>query len=75
MEGFGHVVGYPGVVLERLMEEHGRLALERGCDLQVGDMLQVIHKCSTVNLHDEVYLLDEGDTVQEVRVAARGKGR
>jgi len=77
LKGFGHVVGYPGVVLERLTEEHGMLALDRGCDLQVGDTLQVIpnHICSTVNLHDEVYLLDEGDTVQEVRVAARGKVR
>ena len=77
LKGFGHVVGYPGVVLERLTEEHGMLALDRGCDLQVGDTLQIIpnHICSTVNLHDEVYLLDEGDTVQEVRVAARGKVR
>src|SRR3712207_9570715 len=75
LKGFGHVAGYPGVVLERLTEEHGMLALDRGCDLQVGDTLQVIpnHICSTVNLHDEVYLLDGSDTVQEVRVAARGK--
>ena len=77
LKGFGHVVGYPGVVLERLTEEHGMLALDRDCDLEVGDALQIIpnHICSTVNLHDEVYLLDEGDTVQEVRVAARGKVR
>ncbi len=77
LEGFGHVVGYPGVVLERLTEEHGMLVLDRDCDLQVGDTLQVIpnHICRTVNLHDEVYLVDEGGTVQEVRVAARGKVR
>ncbi len=77
LEGFGHVVGYPGVVLERLTEEHGMLALDRDCDLGIGDTLQVIpnHICSTVNLHDEVYLVDEGDTVREVRVAARGKVR
>jgi len=77
LKGFGHVVGYPGVVLERLTEEHGMLALDRGCDLQVRDTLQVIpnHIFSTVNLHDAVYLVDGGDTVQEVRVAARGKVR
>ena len=77
LKGFGYIVGYPGVVLERLTEEHGMLALDRGCDLQVGDTLQVIpnHICSTVNLHDEVYLLDGGNTVQQVRVAARGKVR
>jgi D-serine deaminase-like pyridoxal phosphate-dependent protein len=76
LEGFGHVVGYPGVVLERLTEEHGMLALGRDCDLKVGDTLQVIpnHICSTVNLHDYVYLVDEGG-VQEARVEARGKVR
>jgi D-serine deaminase-like pyridoxal phosphate-dependent protein len=77
LKGYGHVVGNPNVVLERLTEEHGMLALDRDCDLQVDDTLQVIpnHICSTVNLHDEVYLVDESDTVQEVRVAARGKVR
>jgi D-serine deaminase-like pyridoxal phosphate-dependent protein len=77
LEGFGHVVGYPGVVLERLTEEHGMLALDQGCDLEVGDTLQIIpnHICSTVNLHDEVYLVDEGGAVEEMRVAARGKVR
>jgi D-serine deaminase-like pyridoxal phosphate-dependent protein len=33
------------------------------------------HVCSTVNLHDWVYLVDEGGAVQEVRVEARGKVR
>jgi D-serine deaminase-like pyridoxal phosphate-dependent protein len=77
LEGFGHVVGYPGVVLERLTEEHGMLALGRDCALEVGDTLRVIpnHICSTVNLHDCVYLVDEDDAVQEVRVEARGKVR
>jgi D-serine deaminase-like pyridoxal phosphate-dependent protein len=77
LEGFGHVVGYPGVVLERLTEEHGMLSVDEDFDLEVGDTLRVIpnHICSTVNLHDEVYLLHEGDTVQEVRVEARGKVR
>lgn len=77
LEGFGHVVGYPDVVLERLTEEHGMLALDRDCDLQVGDTLQIIpnHICSTVNLHDTVYLRDEDHIVQEVRVTARGKVR
>jgi D-serine deaminase-like pyridoxal phosphate-dependent protein len=77
LEGFGHVVGYPGVVLERLTEEHGMLALGRDCDMEVADTLRVIpnHICSTVNLHDYVYLVDEDDAVQEVRVEARGKVR
>jgi len=77
LEGFGHVVGYPGAVLERLTEEHGMLALVRDCDLGVGDTIEIIpnHICSTVNLHNEVYLADEGGSLEEVRVAARGKVR
>jgi D-serine deaminase-like pyridoxal phosphate-dependent protein len=77
LKGFGHVVGYPGVVLERLTEEHGMLTLDQDCDLEVGDALQIIpnHICSTVNLHDEVYLLDEDGVLEEMRVAARGKVR
>jgi D-serine deaminase-like pyridoxal phosphate-dependent protein len=74
LEGYGHVVGYPGAVLERLTEEHGMLSVDEDCDLEVGDTLQVIpnHICSTVNLHDEVYLVGE-DRVEATRVAARGK--
>ena len=75
--GFGHVVGYPDATLERLTEEHGMLAVNEEHDLRVGDALQIIpnHVCSTVNLHDEVFLVGEDGTVEEVRVAARGKVR
>jgi D-serine deaminase-like pyridoxal phosphate-dependent protein len=77
LEGYGHVVGYPGAVLERLTEEHGMLSVDEDCDLQVGDTVQVIpnHICSTVNLHDEVYLVGEDGEVEETLVAARGKVR
>ena len=77
LEGYGHVVGYPDAVLERLTEEHGMLSVDEDCDLEVGDTLQIIpnHICSTVNLHDEVYLVGEGGVVEETRVAARGKVR
>ena len=70
-------MGNPNVVLERLTEEHGMLALDRDCDLQVGDTLQVIpnHICSTVNLHDEVYVVGKDGVVEETWVAARGKVR
>jgi D-serine deaminase-like pyridoxal phosphate-dependent protein len=77
LEGYGHVVGYPDAVLERLTEEHGMLSVDEDCDLEVGDALQIIpnHICSTVNLHDEVYLVGEDGVVEETRVAARGKVR
>jgi D-serine deaminase-like pyridoxal phosphate-dependent protein len=77
LEGYGHIVGYPDAVLERLTEEHGMLSVDEDCDLQVGDTVQVIpnHICSTVNLHDAVYLVGEDGAVEETLVAARGKVR
>ena len=77
LEGYGYVVGYPDAVLERLTEEHGMLSVAEDCDLEVGDTLQIIpnHICSTVNLHDEVYIVGEDGGVEEMRVAARGKVR
>ena len=77
LEGYGHILGYPDAVLERLTEEHGMLSVDEDCDLEVGDTLQIIpnHICSTVNLHDQVYLVGEDGAVEETRVAARGKVR
>jgi D-serine deaminase-like pyridoxal phosphate-dependent protein len=77
LEGYGHIVGYPGAVLDRLTEEHGMLSVDEDCNLEVGDTLQIIpnHICSTVNLHDEVYLMGKDGVVEETRVAARGKVR
>ena len=53
------------------------LSVDEDCDLEVGDTLQIIpnHICSTVNLHDQVYLVGEDGGVEETRVAARGKVR
>jgi D-serine deaminase-like pyridoxal phosphate-dependent protein len=75
LQGFGHVLEYPDVSLERLTEEHGMLAVNADHDLKVGDTLHVIpnHVCSTVNLHDAVYLKVENSTVEELQVSARGK--
>jgi D-serine deaminase-like pyridoxal phosphate-dependent protein len=77
LEGFGHVVEYPDARLERLTEEHGMLAVTAYHDLKVGDTLHVIpnHVCSTVNLHDTVYMVEGDGAVEELRVSARGKVR
>jgi D-serine deaminase-like pyridoxal phosphate-dependent protein len=75
LEGFGHVVGYPDAVLERLTEEHGMLRVRREHDLGVGDTVGIIpnHVCSTVNLHNEVYLMDDDGDAERIDVSARGK--
>lgn len=75
--GFGEVVGHPEAVLERLTEEHGMISLNGESDLRVGDTVRIIpnHVCSTVNLHEALYLANPDGTVEEVPVAARGKVR
>jgi D-serine deaminase-like pyridoxal phosphate-dependent protein len=75
LEGFGHVVGHPKAVLERLTEEHGMLRVGREDDLGVGDTIMIIpnHVCSTVNLHNEVFLKDGEGGTERLKVAARGK--
>ena len=75
LEGFGHIIGHPAAVLERLTEEHGMLALDGADDLGVGDTVEIVpnHVCSTVNLHDDVYLRSADDSIEKVQVAARGR--
>jgi D-serine deaminase-like pyridoxal phosphate-dependent protein len=77
LEGFGHVVECPDARLERLTEEHGMLAVNAYHDLKVGNTLHIIpnHICSTVNLHDTVYMVDGNYAVEELSVSARGKVR
>ena len=74
LTGFGYVVGHPGAVLERVTEEHGMLSVDEDSDLRVGDTVEIIpnHVCSTVNLHDEVYVLAADGSAEKMRVAARG---
>jgi D-serine deaminase-like pyridoxal phosphate-dependent protein len=77
LTGFGYVVGHPTAVLERVTEEHGMLSVDKDSDLRVGDTVEIIpnHVCSTVNLHDEVYVLAADGSTEKVRVAARGMVR
>ena len=77
LTGFGHLVGHPGAVLERVTEEHGMLSVDEDSDLRVGDTVEIIpnHVCSTVNLHDEVCVLAADGSREKVLVAARGMVR
>ena len=77
LTGFGHVVGHPDAVLERVTEEHGMLSVDEDSDLRIGDTVEIIpnHVCSTVNLHDAVYLWTADGSMEKVRVAARGMVR
>src|SRR5699024_6072794 len=74
MKGFGSIKGHPEAVLERMTEEHGMVRVPENSPLRIGDTLDIIpnHICSTINLHNFVYMEEEGET-KKVSVAARGK--
>lgn len=70
----GIVRDQPGIIVDRLSEEHGWLKLEEGAEVKIGDRLQVIpnHACVVTNLFNEVVLTRESEVVDRWRVAARG---
>ena len=66
----------PGVELLSLSEEHGSLALhDQAPDLQPGDRLKVTpwHGCTTFNLHDTLYVIQDDEVVDVWPISARGK--
>lgn len=75
MKGFGEIIGLPNASLERLTEEHGMISVEPGHELKIGDKIEIIpnHICSTINLHNSVYMFGEQGGLKEVPVSARGK--
>jgi len=72
--GMAEVVHPEGWELTRLSEEHGFLRRKGGSELHSGDPVELIpsHGCTTINLHDEYYVVRD-DVVEAVwPIAARG---
>lgn len=64
----------PNLVVNRMYEEHGIVVNRQGpTGLKVGDRVALIpaHICSTINLYNHVYVL-ENNEVRKVKVDARG---
>lgn len=74
LKGFGTIIDYPNAVLERMNEEHGMITMNGPHNLKVGDTLTIVpnHICSTINLHNLVYLDDEFG-VHPMQVLGRGQ--
>lgn len=74
LQGFGHIKGYPDTVFTHMNEEHGMIKLKGNEHLSIGDEVHIIpnHICSTVNLHNSVYLEKENGDFQKLTVEARG---
>lgn len=76
--GYGLIVEAPDATLIKLNEEHGYIDITASThEFHVGEVVSVIpnHVCACVNLHDEVFLLRNGDYAGTWQVAARGKIR
>ncbi|MBD2845797.1 alanine racemase [Paenibacillus sp. IB182496] len=73
LEGFGAILGHPDAVLEKMNEEHGMIRSAAPHGWSVGDTLDIVpnHICSTVNLHNAVWLREPGGD-RRIAVAARG---
>jgi D-serine deaminase-like pyridoxal phosphate-dependent protein len=86
--GFGGLSGYglvfiglegsspdPGIVLERLSEEHATARVQSECALRPGDRVRILpnHSCVVTNLMDELLLVDDGAIVDTLKVEARGR--
>ncbi len=77
-EGFGRVVEDPDLLFLKMNEEHGYV--RRGASRKqhhVGERLHLVpnHVCTTMNMHDEVWVHRAGEVVDCWKVAARGKIR
>lgn len=74
LKGFGKIKGHPNAEFVRMNEEHGVIELN-GEDIQIGEQISIVpnHICSTVNLHNDVYLKKTDGDIENLEVAARGK--
>ncbi len=77
--GLPQPLDVPGLSLERLSEEHGKLLAEPPelVPLRSGDKVRFIpsHGCTTVNLHDRFYVVRNGLLVDIWPIAARGRAQ
>ncbi|MFD2332652.1 alanine racemase [Cohnella sp. GCM10020058] len=74
-EGYGIVVGRPGISVTGLNEEHGFLAFDPASEqIQVGDRLELVpnHSCVLPNLCDRVAGVRGGQLDEWIRIDARG---
>ena len=74
--GHGHVVEYPDAKVTGLSEEHGTLDVSACAHKpKIGDVIRIIpnHCCPVTNLFDTVNLIRDGELVETMAVAARGR--
>jgi D-serine deaminase-like pyridoxal phosphate-dependent protein len=81
MKAITHEFGLPTVLVEGatitgLSEEHGKLALEgEARNLKVGEKIELLpsHGCTTINLHDNFYVMEDERLMDIWKIVGRGK--
>ncbi|MFS0777841.1 D-TA family PLP-dependent enzyme [Neobacillus sp. 3P2-tot-E-2] len=75
VSGFGHIIGHPEIIIERLSEEHGVGILVGETNLKINDKVQIIpnHACPVVNQFEEYVVYENGQLTDVWKVDARGK--
>jgi D-serine deaminase-like pyridoxal phosphate-dependent protein len=73
INGYGTVIGRPGLIITSLSEEIGILESQQPMALQIGDRIEIIpnHSCSTANMSSHVILCIQNDIVGYYEVDAR----
>jgi D-serine deaminase-like pyridoxal phosphate-dependent protein len=77
MGGMAQVKGIKGATLEGTHSEHGLLKLDDGCDLPIAAKVEFIPSYveGTINLYDEVYVLQNDRVVDVWAVSGRGRSQ
>ena len=76
--GYGYVVEAPDTPIVKLNDEHGLLDITQSQhNFHVGEVVTIIPNrvCATLNMHDEILTLRQGEAVGCWKIAARGKTR
>ena len=76
LTGYGAVAGYPDLVIERLSDYHGVVAVPPGASRpQIGEVVAVIlnHVCPVIDLVDSVLAVDVDGQTEDWPVDARGR--
>lgn len=76
VEGLGQIKQFPGVNIFDVYDEHAIIYDKHMRDsVKVGDKVEIIpvHICPVTNLYEKLYLVSDGEVVEEYEIAARAK--
>ncbi|WP_409252806.1 D-TA family PLP-dependent enzyme [Bacillus sp. SCS-153A] len=73
VKGFGYIIGYPEITIERLSEEHGVGTFTGESSLKLNDKVQIIpnHACTVANQFEEYVVHEDGKVISTWKVERR----